>query len=350
MAGINNTKEPSTAPQADRWYNLTLGSSFKDHNPSRFRTFRYEFKPASIDTNQRGKLHKSKDNKVTVEFQNIQPGKPKMIFEGTSEDYKDNDAVLFFDGESFRLERLHRAVKRLRHNRTLSESSGAAAAFAGPSDPSSPPVGKGTKHQPVIKETYQPAPVEVERIEIGDFKSSDAKPRPDKTVEYPAAQPNSSPDPKKNNGDDDDTDEPLDIMNDELVEHLDIMNDDDDDLVGQLDIMNDDDEDDHNNNNINNNMTAGDEGTIEVNEVEFDMNKPHPADTDDEIADVDVSDDEGDKRPNAAEALKATLIAQEGKGESSSSSGSSSESSGSGSGSGSSSSSSDSDSSDANSG
>ncbi|GFQ06461.1 ell-associated factor 1 [Phtheirospermum japonicum] len=335
MAGINNTNEPSTAPQADRWYNLTLGSSFKDHNPSKFRTFRYEFKPASIDKNQRGMLHKSKDNKVTVEFQNIQPGKPKMIFEGTSEDYKDNDAVLFFDGESFRLERLHRAVKRLRHNRTLSESAGAVAASAGPSDPSSPPVGKGVKHQPVIKEAFQPAPVEVERIEIGDFKSSDAKPRPDKTVEYPAAQSNSSPDPKNNN-DDDDLDEPLDIMND-----------DDDDLVGQLDIMNDDDEDDNNNNiNINNNnMTAGDEGTIEVNEVEFDMNKPHPADTDDEIADVDVSDDEADKGPNAAEALRAQVIAQEGKGESSSSSGSSSESSGSGSGSGSSSS--DSESSDA---
>ncbi|KAL3637772.1 hypothetical protein CASFOL_018220 [Castilleja foliolosa] len=342
MAGINNTNEPSTAPEADRWYNLTLGSSFKDHNPSKFRTFRYEFKPASIDKNQRGKLHKSKDNKITVEFQNIQPGKPKMIFEGTSEDYKDNDAVLFFDGESFRLERLHRAVKRLRHNRTLSESAGAVAASAGPSYPSSPPVGKGTKHQPVIKETYHPAPVEFERIEIGDFKSSvpsslisgpDAKPRPDKTLEYPAAPPRSSPGPK-NDDNDDDLDEPVDIMNDDLDEHLDIMNDDDDDLVGQLDIMNNDSEDNNNNNNnnnITNNMTGGDEGTIEVNEVEFDMNKPLPADTDDEIADVDVSDNEADKGPSAAEALRAQVIAQEGKWESSSSSGSSSESSGSGS-------------------
>ncbi|KAL6587857.1 hypothetical protein OROMI_000835 [Orobanche minor] len=313
MAGVNNTVEPSTAPQADRWYNLTLGSSFKEHNPSKFCTFRYEFKPASIDKNQRGTLHKSKDNKVTVEFQNIQPGKPKMIFEGTSEDYKDNDAVILFDGESFRLERLHRAVKRLRHNRMLSESVGAVAASAGPSDPSSPPVGKGTKHQPLIKETYIPATVEVERIEVGNFKASDPKHRPDKTLEHHTTQPNSSnpsPDPKN------------------------------DDLDEQLDIMNDDDED-------NNDHAAGNGGTIEVKEVDFDINMlPQQTDTDDEIADVDVSDDEGDKGPNAAEALRAQVNAQESKGQSSSS-GSSSGSDSSESGSGSGSSSSDSDSSDA---
>ncbi|KAL6507494.1 hypothetical protein OROGR_023689 [Orobanche gracilis] len=310
MAGVNNTVEPSTAPQADRWYNLTLGSSFKEHNPSKFCTFRYEFKPASIDKNQRGTLHKSKDNKVTVEFQNIQPGKPKMIFEGTSEDYKDNDAVILFDGESFRLERLHRAVKRLRHNRMLSET---VAASSGPSDPSSPQVGKGTKHQPLIKETYIPATVEVERIEVGNFNASDPKPRPDKTLEHHTTQPNSSnpsPDPEN------------------------------DDLDEQLDIMNDDDED-------NNDHAAANEGTIEVKEVDFDINMlPQQTDTDDEIADVDVSYDEGDKGPNAAEALRAQVNAQERKGQSSSS-GSSSGSDSSESGSGSGSSSSDSDSSDA---
>lgn len=119
-----------------------------------------EFKPASIDKNKRGTLHKSKDNKVTVGFQNIQPGKPKVNFEGTSEDYKDNnDAVLFFDGESFRLERLHRAVKRLRHNRMISESTGVGAASVGLSDTNSPPVGKAIKHQPLNKDTFHPVSV-----------------------------------------------------------------------------------------------------------------------------------------------------------------------------------------------
>lgn len=124
-----------------------------------FPFFPDEFKPASIDKNQRGTLHKSKDNKVTVEFQNNQPGKPKVTFEGISEDYKENDAVLFFDGESFRLERLHRAVKRLRHNRMQGETITTAAASAGPSDASSPPVGKVPKYQPPNKEAVHVMPV-----------------------------------------------------------------------------------------------------------------------------------------------------------------------------------------------
>lgn len=319
MAGINNSHEPNTAPQADRWYNLSLGSSLKDpHHSSKFCTLRYEFKPASIDKNQRGTLHKSKDNKVTVEFQNNQPGKPKVTFEGISEDYKENDAVLFFDGESFRLERLHRAVKRLRHNRMQGESTAAVAASAGLSDASSPPVGKGVKHQPMYKDAIHAMPVEVERIDIGDFKNSDTKPRKEKTVDYPASQvkaPNPSPDHKN----------------------------EDDDLEEQLDIMNADDDDDD--------AAAADCGTVDVKEYATGIDINIPIDTDDEIADVDVSDEEADKGPNAAEALRAQVNAEEMKSRTSSSGGSSgSESSGSGSasgsGSGSGSSSSDSESSD----
>ena len=109
-----------------------------------------EFKPASIDKNQPGLFHKAKDNRVKVEFENNQHGKPKVTFEGVSEDYKDNDAVLFFDGENFRLERLHRAVKRLRHVRQPGESTAAATAAMAPSagpaaESYSPPLGKGLK-------------------------------------------------------------------------------------------------------------------------------------------------------------------------------------------------------------
>lgn len=95
-----------------------------------------------------------------------------------------------------------------------------------------------------------------------------------------------------------------------------------------------------------NGNAAGGGGAIEVKEL-FDINIP--ADTDEEIANVDASDDEGAKGPNAAEALRAQVNAQareEGQ-QNSSSSSSSSESSGSGSGSRSSSSNSDSESSDA---
>lgn len=86
-----------------------------------------EFKPASIDTGSPGTLHKGAENKVTVEWSNNQAGKPKVAFQGNSEDAKDFDAVIFFDGTSFRLERLHRAVKSLRHLR----QGETAAALAG---------------------------------------------------------------------------------------------------------------------------------------------------------------------------------------------------------------------------
>ncbi len=49
------------------------------------------------------------------------------MFEGITEDYKENDAVLFFDGETFRLEQLHRAVKRLKYVRQPGESAGATS-------------------------------------------------------------------------------------------------------------------------------------------------------------------------------------------------------------------------------
>lgn len=117
-----------------------------------------EFKPASVDKNQPGLLRKKKDSRVSVEFQNNQPGKPKVVFDGVGEDYKDNDAVLFFDGETFRLERLHRAVKRLRHMRVPGES--AAAVAVGPAvESSSPPDGKAANIQNFNKDEAQDMPV-----------------------------------------------------------------------------------------------------------------------------------------------------------------------------------------------
>lgn len=126
-----------------------------------------EFKPASIDKSQPGSLHKSKDNRVTVEYHNNQHGKPKVTFEGVSEDYnyKENDAVLFFDGETFRLERLHRAVKRLRHVRLPGESAASVATGTVTVAPAvetySPPVGKGANLQSSNKGVTHQIPVSV---------------------------------------------------------------------------------------------------------------------------------------------------------------------------------------------
>lgn len=128
--------------------------------------FSDEFKPASIDKNQAGMLHKTKDNRVTVEFNNNQPGRPKVVFEGTSEDYKDNDGVLFFDGESFRLEHLHRAVKRLRHVRLPGEFTGAvnnasAVTNAPTIESRSPPLAKNIKSQTLSKPINHSMPVSI---------------------------------------------------------------------------------------------------------------------------------------------------------------------------------------------
>ncbi|EOY04034.1 RNA polymerase II transcription elongation factor, putative isoform 2, partial [Theobroma cacao] len=276
MANNTNKEEPSTAPKPNRWYNISLGSSFKDqHQPSlKFCTLRYEFKPASIDKNQPGSFHKAKDNRVKVEFENNQHGKPKVTFEGVSEDYKDNDAVLFFDGETFRMERLHRAVKRLRHVRQPGESTAAATTAMAPSvgpsaDSYSPPLAKGAKHESLNKGPVQPVSLQVEHIDTGDFESGES--RKENNVQYPSSLPNQptvSPDPK----------------NYESEEQVDIVNDDDDNYgLG----------------------TAKQENASEkvpYTGIGIDINLPHHGDTDDEIADVDVSDDEEHKvGRNAAE-------------------------------------------------
>ncbi|KAI9160715.1 hypothetical protein LWI28_010894 [Acer negundo] len=317
----NNNEDPSSAPEPGRWYNITLGSSFKDNHHSdhapKFCTFRYDFKPASIDSSQPGSLHKTKDNRITVEFQNNQHGKPKAVFEGVSEEYKDSDAVLFFDSETFRLERLHRAVKRLRYVRLPGDpAAGAASTMSTMVVPAveshSPHVGTGLKIQPpnagIIHETVQ-----VEQIDIGN--STSLEPEIEKDVEHSSHLPylSMSPaDPKKL----------------ESEEHVDIVNDNDD--TSEI-------------------AKRGSASEKEFRSgLNIDINLP--VDIDDEIADVDVSDDEADKGPNAAEALRAQVNA-EGRKQQSSSSSSSSESessdtgSGSGSGSGSVSSSSDSESS-----
>ncbi|XP_062080482.1 uncharacterized protein LOC133785245 [Humulus lupulus] len=303
MANIAK-EEPKTAPQPDRWYNLALGSSFKDDS-SKYCTLRYEFKPASIDKSKAGSLRKTKENRVSVEFQNNQLGKPKVAFEGKSEDYKDHDAVLFFDGETFRLERLHRGVKQLRHVRQPGESAAAAAAAAAAIEPRLSPVAKAQKTVHVGRSSYPAVPVEVERIDIGGPENAVSTKSASKVIaDHTSEPPNisaASPEPK----------------NDEVEEHQDI---DMEDIFGTASPAAED----------------GNAAAEDKSNTGFDMIVPRQNDTDDEIADVDDSGDEVDKGPNAAEALRAQVNAEE-RGEQTSSS---SSSSGSGSSSGSASSSS----------
>ncbi|KAL5563959.1 hypothetical protein UlMin_033706, partial [Ulmus minor] len=121
----NSKEESKTALHSNRWYNLTVGPSFKAKSSNKFCTLRYEFKPASIDKTKSGSLLKIKENSVNVEFHNNQLGKHKVNFEGSSKDYK--------------LERLRWAVKQLRHLCQPGESA-AAASFAAAAVHSGPAV------------------------------------------------------------------------------------------------------------------------------------------------------------------------------------------------------------------
>ncbi|XP_048534235.1 ell-associated factor Eaf [Triticum urartu] len=298
----SNTGEPSTAPQPNRWYDLRLGSSCRDPAlTTKFCTLRYEFKPASIDKTQAGSLQKSKDNRVTVEFHNNQPGRPKVAFEGSQEEYKDNDGVLFFDGETFRLERLHRAVKRLRHVRVPGESvaTSLAATTTGMGESHSPPLAKVGKLPATNKPSIHSVPVEVEHIDIGEPEN----PGPRNSNRSSKYQPVTT-DPFSSSPDPNDQDE-----------NLDILGDDD--------------------NGSPNNMASAQETSYRG----FDINLPNQLDMDDEVADVDVND-EAEEGLNAAEALRAQVNA-EGQQVEQATSSSSGSSSGSGSGSGSSTSGSD---------
>ncbi|CAH9145183.1 unnamed protein product [Cuscuta epithymum] len=280
---INNKDEPNTAPKHDQWYNLKLGSTFKEEHPSsKFCTLRYEFKPASIDKSQPGKLHKTKDNRVTVEFQNSQPGKPKVNFEGSSEDYKENDAVLFFDGVTFRLERLHRAVKRLKHVRLPGESASASGSLPIVAESCSPPVVKAPTFQSQ-NSVVRALPIDVERIEIGDIKSSDMRLKSEKVADNPSSQGNQ---PNLSHG------QPSPLANQPNMS----PETKSDDLDEQLDIMNDDD--------VEGDMAAnGGGGDIIVEEI--DINKPHQNNVDnEEFADVDGSDEEDNGRTAAQEDLR----------------------------------------------
>ncbi|KAI5082252.1 hypothetical protein GOP47_0001995 [Adiantum capillus-veneris] len=196
-------KEPGSAPPAEQWFPLTLGSTLRDPSPSsRFYSLRYEFKPASIDTSRPGSLFKSTDNKVTVELCNNQAGRPKVSFQGNSEDCKELDAVIFFDGKSFRLERLHRAVKSLRHVRLPGESAastnvnniaGGTGSVAGSSvaEPvNSPGHQNGVGHvsaAAVNVEKINPL-VQVEEITVGQTEASGDKKTNKRKADAPAAK------------------------------------------------------------------------------------------------------------------------------------------------------------------
>ncbi|KAG7543714.1 Transcription elognation factor Eaf N-terminal [Arabidopsis thaliana x Arabidopsis arenosa] len=173
-----------------------------------------------------------------LEFQNNQVNKPKVRFDGVSEDYndRDKDAILFFDGENFRLEKLHRAVKRLKYLRVPDES---AAASRVVTKVVVPPVADTVK------------PVKMAQIDINN---------------------------------------PVDFEED-----VNIDDDDEDENDGEKPVREE----------------TKSTKEFQTGGLDIDINLPHPAEMEeDEIAVVDINDDELYKGLNAAEALRAQVNAE----------------------------------------
>ncbi|GAQ80656.1 hypothetical protein KFL_000590090 [Klebsormidium nitens] len=123
-------KQEDVGPKVEpeRWYPVTLGSTLAGSSGDRLYTMRYTFKPASVRSSTSGSLHISGDNEVTMEFHPPAAGKPNFVFQGKAEPCKELEAVLFFDGESFTIEKLARSIGSLRH---IKQQSGGGMTSAG---------------------------------------------------------------------------------------------------------------------------------------------------------------------------------------------------------------------------
>lgn len=95
---------------------LYLGSSFQQQSqrdPS-YWSLRYDFKPASLNSEAPGTLRMGADNQVSLDLLNKSGGNGDLGFSGHSETYDGLDCVAVFDGNSWRLELLTGTLK-VRH-------------------------------------------------------------------------------------------------------------------------------------------------------------------------------------------------------------------------------------------
>lgn len=117
-------EEQEAKPENHKTYPVHLGTSFNTStSDQKYLTFRYDFLPASIDTDEIGLLQSESNNAISVlrKHQNNADG---VSFKGKiDESVKETECLLVFDPvkQSFRLERLT-ATAQLRHLRDKKSS------------------------------------------------------------------------------------------------------------------------------------------------------------------------------------------------------------------------------------
>ncbi|XP_028927164.1 ELL-associated factor 1 [Ornithorhynchus anatinus] len=93
-------------------HGLKLGESFEKRPKSSFHTIRYDFKPASIDTNCEGELQVGKGDEVTITLPHIPGSTPPMtVFKGNKRPYqKDCVLIINHDTGEYVLEKLSSSI------------------------------------------------------------------------------------------------------------------------------------------------------------------------------------------------------------------------------------------------
>ncbi|KAK7110499.1 ELL-associated factor 1-like [Littorina saxatilis] len=102
-------------------HELRLGKSFEPNSRVAFHSFRYDFKPASVDTSQEAKLEVGEGNQVTVTVPHVQgAGTSHTVYKGNKKPTA-KECVLIIDHEtgSYTLEKMDQTalVKKTRTER-----------------------------------------------------------------------------------------------------------------------------------------------------------------------------------------------------------------------------------------
>merc|ERR1711934_604091 len=93
-------------------HQVELGSTWKSASRG-FATFRYAWKPASVDASIPGFM-REEEEKCIVEYTTTKEGKnEKTVLHGHSVEPKDTECILVWDGARFKLERISNHVNSL---------------------------------------------------------------------------------------------------------------------------------------------------------------------------------------------------------------------------------------------
>ncbi|XP_025096469.1 ELL-associated factor 1-like isoform X2 [Pomacea canaliculata] len=130
-------------------HELRLGQSFEPHSRVAFHSFRYDFKPASVDTSKEAKVEVGEGHQVTVTVPHVAgAGTSHTVFKGNKKPTA-KECVLIIDHETgtYTLEKLDQSVLV---KKTRFEGSGKNHRPTTPVDAkkSSPSKGKNSKSSP----------------------------------------------------------------------------------------------------------------------------------------------------------------------------------------------------------